>query len=154
MFFVMEVIMRRGAVQLIMGILFLLVAVAAGAAEYTIVDAAQFKGWLNDRKPMILADIQKPDSFKKHHFYGAVETNASPAKTEKETGKLDVIVRKFQKTGKDVVVIGSRGGASARRTAAYLIDRGIPADKVFILDGGVKYWPDREMLLDVAGGCT
>lgn len=146
--------MYREVVKLIMVVLFMCVAATAGAADFTYVDAAEFNGWLNNKKPMIMADIQKPNSFKKHHFYGAVETNASPAKTEKEKGKLDVIVRMFQKTGTGVVIIGSRGGASSRRAANYLIGQGIPADKVFVLDGGVKHWPDQEMLLDIAGGCA
>lgn len=147
--------MYREIVKLIMVVLLLCVAATTtGAADLTYVDAAEFKGWLNNKKPMIIADIQKPNSFQKHHFYGAIETDASPVKTGKGKGRLDVIVRMFQKTGNDVVIIGSRGGASSRRAANYLMEQGVPADKVFILDGGIKNWPDQEMLLDVAGGCA
>jgi len=146
--------MYREIVKLIMIVLFLSVAAPAGAVDSTSVDAAKFKAWMSNKKPMILADIQKKNSFQKHHFYGAVQTNASPVKTEEEKVRLDIIVRMFQKTGNDVVIIGSRGGASARRAANYLIDQGIPIDKIFILDGGVKHWPEQEMLLDIAGGCA
>ncbi|RLB86256.1 MAG: rhodanese-like domain-containing protein, partial [Deltaproteobacteria bacterium] len=113
-----------------------------------------FKEWLADKKPMILADIQKSNDFKKHHFYGAIETNAYPVKTSGDVAKLDVILRMFHKTGNDVIILGPRGGSSAKRAGNYLLEEGVPMEKLFILDGGIRNWPEQEMLLDVAGGCA
>ena len=146
--------MLRSVVIISTIILVLCFSVTTWSAELNFVEASTFKGWLKEKKPMILADIQKVPGFKTHHFYGAVGTNAYPAKTDQEKNKLDVILQMHEKTGMDVVIIGPRGGASSKRTAKHLIEKGIPAEKVFILKGGVNKWPDREMLLNVAGGCA
>jgi len=125
----------------------------AGAADVNYMSAAQLKGLMNKKAPMLVADIQKANKFKKHHFYASVETDAYPVKKEMDKMKLDVVVQLFQQAEKDVILVGPRGGPAAKRAAAYLVEKGVPADKVFILDGGVKSWPDPEMLLDVACGC-
>ncbi|MCF6186555.1 MAG: rhodanese-like domain-containing protein [Desulfobulbaceae bacterium] len=146
--------MYRQGFKFVLVVSLLCFAAAAGAAELNFMDAARFKGLCSSKAPMVLADIQKPHDFKKHHFFAAVETDAYPVKTGADKAKLAVIQQMFQKTGNDVIVIGPRGGPASKRAAKYLIEQGIPADKVFILEGGVKKWPDQEMLLDVAGGCA
>lgn len=52
-----------------------------------------FKQWLENKKPMIIVDIQPADEFAKHHFEGSIETNAFPAKTDKEKARLDNLKR-------------------------------------------------------------
>ena len=150
-----EVGMYREGLRCTLVVLLLgFVVATAAAAELNYMDAARFKGLCSSKAPMLLADIQKPHDFKKHHFFAAVETDAYPVKSASDKAKLDVIRQMFQKTGNDVILIGPRGGPASKRAANALIEQGIPADKVFILEGGVKKWPDQEMLLDVAGGCA
>lgn len=146
--------MCKRIVSLVMLVLLVCLVATAGAEEINFIDPGQFKVWLEGKKPMIIADIQKSNDFKKHHFFGAVATDAYPAKTVEDMVKLDVIKRMQEKTDTDVIIVGPRGGASARRSADYLIEQGVPAEKVFILEGGVKGWPNQEMLLDIAGGCA
>ena len=146
--------MYREGIKFVLVAVLLSFAATAGAAELNFMDAARFKGLCSNKAPMVLADIQKPLDFRKHHFFAAVETDAYPVKTGADKAKLEVIRQMFQKTGNDVIVIGPRGGPASKRAAKYLIEQGIPADKVFILEGGIKKWPDQEMLLDVAGGCA
>lgn len=146
--------MYRKGIKFVLVVLLLSFAVTAGATELNYMDAARFKGLCSSKAPMVLADIQKPHDFRKHHFFAAIETDAYPVKTGGDQAKLDVIRQMFQKTGNDVIVIGPRGGPASKRAANYLIRQGIPAEKVFILEGGIKKWPDQEMLLDVAGGCA
>lgn len=137
-----------------MVVLLLAFAVTAGAADLNYIDADQFNEKILNKAPMILADIQKKSDFKKHQFFGSIGTAAYPVKKAKDKQKLEVILQMFEKTGNDVIVIGPRGGPGSKRAAAYLMEQGIPAEKVFILKGGVKGWPDQEMLLDIAGGCA
>ena len=146
--------MQKKVFKFIMVALLFCYTATALAADIAFVETDQFKKWITNKKPMIMADIQKSNSFKKHHFYGAIETNAYPAKSAGDKAKLDVIVRMFKKTGNDVIILGPRGGASAKRAGNYLLEEGIPLEKLFILDGGIKNWPEQEMLLDVAGGCA
>jgi rhodanese-related sulfurtransferase len=146
--------MDKKVVKLIMVALLFCFTATAWATDISMVDTHKFKEWLADKKPMILADIQKPNDFKKHHFYGAIETSAYPVKTAGDKSKLDVILRMFHKTDNDVIILGPRGGSSAQRAGNYLLEEGIPMEKLFILDGGIRNWPEQEMLLDVAGGCA
>lgn len=146
--------MLKHVVKLVLVVCLLCGAATASGADFASVDAATLNGWLSAKKPIVLADIQKSNAFLKHHFYGSVETDAYPVKTASEKSKLTVILRKFQETGNDIVIIGPRGSSAAKRAAKYLIDKKVPAEKVFILQGGIKDWPDQEMLLDVAGGCA
>ncbi len=146
--------MGKAVIRMIMGILVLGLTVSAGAAEVNRLGADQLKGWLAQKKPVILADIQKQREYEKHHFFGSIETDAYPVKQDVEKRRLDTVIRMFNKTGNPVVVIGPRGTNAAKRAAMYLIEQGVPADKVFILDGGIKKWPDQEELLDTATGCA
>ncbi len=145
--------MKQWIAALVMGIA-LWSAAAAGAADFQYVDAAQFKQWLAAKKPLILADIQKLPDYRKHHFYGAIGTTAYPVKSDADRAKLMNVVEMFEKTGNMVVIIGPRGKASARRAFAFLVENGVPREKIVILTGGIHDWPDREMLLDIAGGCA
>ncbi|WP_456385773.1 rhodanese-like domain-containing protein [Desulfolithobacter sp.] len=133
----------------------LLMCVTAFAAmDYNFVEPDQLSGWLDSRKPLLLVDIQKPNDFKKHHFFGAVETGAYPVKTSGERRRLKKAVDLFEENGSTVVIIGPRGTRAEKRAFEYLRNHGVPADKIYILRGGIKQWPDKEMLLDTAGGCA
>ena len=60
----------------------------------------------------------------------------------------------FEKTGSPIVIVGPRGTSGARRACEYLLEQGIPQEKIFLLDGGIRDWPYKEMLMDIAGGCA
>ncbi len=145
--------MKRWIAAMVMGIV-LSGVTAVWATDLRYVDATQFKQWLSEKKPLILADIQKLHDYRKHHFYGALSTTAYPVKSDADRAKLSVVIEMYRKTGNMVVIIGPRGKASAKRTFAFLVKKGIPQDKIVILTGGIHDWPDREMLLDIAGGCA
>ncbi|MFP7755383.1 rhodanese-like domain-containing protein [Thermodesulfobacteriota bacterium B35] len=145
--------MKGWIAAIVMGIA-LWSATIVGAADLNYVDATQFKQWLAEKRPLILADIQKLPDYRKHHFYGAIGTTAYPVKSDADRSKLAAVVEMFRKTGNMVVIIGPRGKASARRAFVFLVEQGIPGDKIVILTGGIHDWPDREMLLDIAGGCA
>ncbi|HFQ89464.1 MAG TPA: hypothetical protein ENK27_05240 [Desulfobulbus sp.] len=145
--------MKRWIAAIVMGIVLSSVT-AVWATDLRYVDATQFKQWLSEKKPLILADIQKLPDYRKHHFYGALSTAAYPVKSDADRAKLSAVIEMYQKTGNMVVIIGPRGKASAKRAFAFLVKKGIPQDKIVILTGGIHDWPDREMLLDIAGGCA
>lgn len=126
----------------------------AFAANINYIEADDFKAIIDDNTPVIIADIQKPKDFQKHQFYGSIETDAYPVKTETQQQLLDTIVEMFEKTGNQIVIVGPRGTSAAKRAFNYLLDEAIPADKLFILKGGIKQWPYKELLIDVAGGCA
>ncbi len=139
---------------ILMSALFLLSAAWATAAEINYIPADDFKAIIENNTPVIIADIQKPKDFQKHQFYGSIETSAYPVKTETQQQLLDKVVEMFEKTGNQVVIVGPRGTSAAKRAFKYLLDEAIPAEKLLILKGGIKEWPYKELLIDVAGGCA
>ena len=123
------------------------------ALAYTMMTADELKIRLDTKEPTILLDIQQTNAYKEHHFFGAVRTYAYPAKTDTDLESVIQGVRLFEQNGNDIVVIGPRGGRASQRTVDYLITRGVPEEKIFILEGGIKNWPYKNMLLDIKGGC-
>ncbi len=144
--------MKAWTSAIVMGIV-IWYATVAGAADLRYVDAGQLKQWLAEKRPLILADIQRLPEYRKHHFYGAIATAAYPVRSDDDRARLAAVVDMYQKTGDTVVIIGPRGKASAKRAFVFLVKQGVPQDKVVILSGGIHDWPDQEMLLDISGGC-
>lgn len=123
------------------------------ALAYNMITAEDFKLRLDTKEPTILLDIQKKNAFKEHHFYGSIRTYAYPAKTDADLESVVQAVRMYEQTENIVVVIGPRGGRPAQRTVEFLITRGVPEEKIFILEGGIRNWPQKNMLLNIKGGC-
>ncbi len=136
------------------GVFVLLVAVSPViASDYKFMEPADFKVRLDTKTPTIIVDIQKKNAYKEHHFYGSVRTFAYPAKTDMDKESLFQAVRLYETTQNEVVIVGPRGGRASQRSHDYLVTRGIPEEKIFILKGGIRKWPYKEMLLNIKGGC-
>ena len=119
------------------------------ALAFNMMTADELKVRLDAKQPTILLDIQKKNAYKEHHFYGSIRTYAYPAKTDADLESAIQGVRKHEQTGNDIVIIGPRGGKASQRTVGFLITRGIPEEKIFILQGGLKKWPYKKMLLNI-----
>lgn len=130
-----------------------MISIPGLALAYNMMPAADLKVRLDTKEPTILLDIQKKNAYKEHHFYGSIRTYAYPAKTDSQLESAVQGVRMHEQTGNNLVVIGPRGGRPSRRTVEFLITRGVPEDKIFILEGGIKKWPHKKMLLNIKGGC-
>ena len=134
-------------------VMLFMMSIPGFALAFNMMTADELKVRLDTKEPTILLDIQKKNSYKEHHFYGSIRTYAYPAKTDADLESAVQGVRMHEQTGNDVVVIGPRGGRPSQRTVDYLITRGVPEEKIFILEGGIKNWPYKKMLLDIKGGC-
>ena len=146
--------MRKEKIITFACLLLFIVSMPAVALAYSMMKADELKVRIETKQPTILLDIQKKNAYKEHHFYGSIRTFAYPAKTDQDLESAVQAVRMFKQTGNDVVVIGPRGGRASKRTFDFLVTRGIPEDKIYILEGGIKKWPYRKMLLNIKGGCS
>ncbi len=115
---------------------------------FNMMTADELKARLDTKQPTTLLDIQKKNSYKEHHFYGSIRTYAYPARTDADLESVVQGVRIHEHTGNDVVVIGPLGGRASQRTVDFLITRGVPEEKIFILQDGIRRWPYKEMLLN------
>ena len=143
---------QQKAIFVTIGILYMM-SIPGLVLAYNMMTADELKVRLETKQPTILLDIQKKNAYKEHHFYGSIRTYAYPAKNDSDLESAVQAVRMHEQTGNDVVIIGPRGGRASQRTTDFLITRGIPEEKIFILKGGIKKWPYRKMLLNIKGGC-
>ncbi|GER94350.1 rhodanese-like domain-containing protein [hot springs metagenome] len=118
---------------------------AALAANYVKPD--EFKKWMETGKRTIIVDIQPKNEFQAHHFKNSIETNAFPAKTDEEKKRLDSVIEKIKKSKDDVVIICPRGRSGASNTYDYIKSKGVPENRLYILEGGIAGWPYKEMLI-------
>lgn len=145
--------MRKEKIVILASLLLFMLSIPAISFAYNLMTADDLKIRLDTKEPTILLDIQKKNAYKEHHFYGSIRTFAYPAKTEKDLESAVQGVRMYKQTSNDLVIIGPRGGRPSKRTFDFLVTRGIPEEKIFILEGGIKNWPYRKMLLNIKGGC-
>ena len=137
--------MKRILSYVTAGLILCLLTVAALAADYRFVKQETFKQWLESGKKMVLVDIQPPADFAKKHFKGALETGAYPVKSDEEKKRLDLILDRINSSQDDVVIVCPRGGGGAKNTWDYLIAKGIPVSRLYILEKGSEGWPYPEL---------
>ncbi len=106
-----------------------------------------FKQWLATNQDLIILDIQTAKDYGDHHFKGSIETNAFPAKSSDEKKRLDNVLPRIQGSKCNVVIICPMGKGGAVNTYDYLQSRGIPENRLFILEGGIVGWPYPNMLV-------
>ncbi|MDR3578714.1 MAG: rhodanese-like domain-containing protein [Oryzomonas sp.] len=121
----------------------LLTATAALAANY--IEPEELKDLLAKKTPVILVDIQPAADFEKQHLPGSIETNAFPAKTDEERARLDKVLAVIKASQYPVVVICPRGKSGAKNSYNYLESKGVPEDRMTILEGGIYEWPYKDM---------
>lgn len=131
-------------------VLLIALAATAFAAGTQFVPPAEFKKWLESGKKMLIVDIQVPAEFQKHHFKGAIETNAYPVKSPEDKQRLDAVLPELAAGREEIVVICPRGGGGAKNTAKYLVEKGVPAQRIYILEDGMQGWPYKELALSFA----
>ena len=120
-------------------------AAVAGAGDYNYVQQEQLKQWLESAKPMAIVDIQVPEEFQKHHFKGAIETNAFPVKTDLERRRLDQALTRLAAVPDPIVIVCPRGGGGARNAYDHLKAQGIAEKRLLILEKGMEGWPHPEL---------
>lgn len=108
--------------------------------------AEQTKKAIEEKKDIILLDIQVEKDFKEHHIKGVIPTYAYPVKTDEEKAKLEKVLPTLQKSNNPIIIVCPGGAGGAERTYAYLSEKGISKDRLFILQNGQKGWPYPELL--------
>lgn len=131
-------------------LLLLSFAANALAGSYNYLDPADFKVWLESGKKVQIVDIQVPADFQKHHFKGAIETNAYPVKSVEDKQKLDKVLPLLSSAEEEIVIVCPRGGGGAKNTYDHLKEKGVPAARLLILEDGMQGWP-YPMLVAASG---
>lgn len=120
-------------------------ATVALAANY--IEPQELKELFDKKKPVILVDIQPETDFEVQHLPGSIETNAFPAKTDEEKARLDKALTVIKASKDPVVVVCPRGKSGAKNSYQYLESKGVPEDRMQILEGGIAEWPFKELFV-------
>jgi rhodanese-related sulfurtransferase len=132
--------------KLVFSLVFLFSAVLLYASQYNMIKPEELKNWLTSGKKVILVDIQPHEDFVKGHIKGSIETNAYPASKDEERKRLDKVLPIIQKSNDPVVIICPRGRSGAKNSYDYLKSKGVPENRLYILEGGMAGWPYPELL--------
>jgi rhodanese-related sulfurtransferase len=132
--------------KLVFSLVFLFSAVLLYASQNNMIKPEELKNWLTSGKKVILVDIQPHEDFVKGHIKGSIETNAYPASKDEEKKRLDKVLPIIQKSNDPVVIICPRGRSGAKNTYDYLKSKGVPENRLYILEGGMAGWPYPELL--------
>jgi rhodanese-related sulfurtransferase len=124
----------------------LLLAHASLALAANYIDADELKQIILQNREVVIVDIQPTGEFSQHFLKGSIETNAFPAKSADEKQRLDKALPAISSSSAPVVIICPRGKSGAKNSYEYLISKGIPENRLLILDGGIAEWPYKELL--------
>lgn len=108
--------------------------------------AEQTKKAIEDKKDLILLDIQVEKEYKEHHIKGVIPTHAYPVKTDEDKAKLEKVLPDLKKSKSPIVIVCPGGAGGAERTYGYLTEKGIEKDRLYILEKGQKGWSFPELL--------
>ncbi|MEN8687113.1 MAG: rhodanese-like domain-containing protein [Desulfuromonadales bacterium] len=112
----------------------------ADDGRYNYISAADLEARLNAKLPTHIVDIQVEEEFAQHHIKGATATYAYPVKSDADRAKLDHIVGQIEGDNDPVVIVCPRGAGGAKRTYDYLLQQGISAERLLILEKGQEGW--------------
>ena len=112
----------------------------ADGNRYTYISAADLEARLNAKLPTHIVDIQVEEEFVQQHIKGATPTYAYPVKSDADRAKLDTTVEQIKGNNDPVVIVCPRGAGGAKRTYDYLLQQGIPAERLLILEKGQEGW--------------
>ncbi|MCH4888354.1 rhodanese-like domain-containing protein [Acidaminobacter sp. JC074] len=108
--------------------------------EYKYYSQDKLKDTLDQESPLVILDIQVEEEFNAHHIDGAIATYAFPVKSDQDKAKLEEQLDMLEATEDDIVIVCPMGRIGAERTYQYLIEKGISAERLFILEDGQAGW--------------
>lgn len=108
--------------------------------------ADDLKEKLESGVEMVIVDIQPEEYYRQAHLPGSIPTGAYPADTDELRSMLDVAMDSITATTAPVIIIGMGGKTGAVNAAKYYSAKGVPAERLFILEGGSISWPYDELM--------
>ena len=114
------------------------------AANY--IKPLELKQAFEDKKSMIVVDIQPAKDFAQQHLPGSIETNAFPAKSVDEKHLLDKVLATIKASADPVIIVCPRGKGGAKNSYEYLLSQGVAENRLQILEDGILGWPYKEFV--------
>jgi rhodanese-related sulfurtransferase len=125
--------------------LLLCVAVAA-AGNRAYIKAYALETRFKTSQPTNIVDIQVEAEFASHHIKDALATYAYPVKSDSDKSKFEALLTQLNTNTDPIVIVCPRGAGGATRTYDYLLERGLAAERLLILEGGQAGWNSAELI--------
>lgn len=113
---------------------------------YKILTTAELKGWIDQKKPMLIVDTMPyEDSFKKQHIPGAVQMEFPIPEMTTLDDKTRADLEKLLGTGKDRLIVFYCGFVKCTRShngAMWAVKLGY--SNVYRHPGGIKAWAEAD----------
>jgi rhodanese-related sulfurtransferase len=109
--------------------------------------ADEVKELIETNADVLYLDIQPEEDYNKGHLPNTIASYAYPVDSEELENKVRDSVAELKNSEAPIVVICPGGGSGAKRTISVLIEEGIDASRLFILEDGAKGWPYADMLV-------
>ncbi len=113
---------------------------------YYYMTADELKAKIEAGENMVVVDIQPEEYYEQAHLPGSIPTYAYPADTDELRGRLDAAIESIDACTDPVVIIGMGGKTGAENAAEYYSLKGVPAERLFVLEGGSVSWPYDELM--------
>jgi rhodanese-related sulfurtransferase len=140
--------MKPIAAALLLGFTLLCAAPSAHAAEssFRYVTARDLAAKLKAKEPVLLVDIQVEPEYAQHHIKAAIPTYSYPVKSAEEKAKIDAVLPNLKSSAAPVVVVCPRGAGGAERAYRYLEEKGVSAERLYILEKGQAGWTYADLI--------
>jgi rhodanese-related sulfurtransferase len=105
-----------------------------------------FREWYMEGNVLVV-DVQTYSGYAKMHFPGSIPTYAYPLITSSRKERAESLFPALRNSKKPVVLVCPGGVTGAPDNRIHLISRGIPEQKLYILEGGARGYPWKEMMV-------
>ncbi|MCH4170753.1 MAG: rhodanese-like domain-containing protein [Lactobacillus sp.] len=97
-----------------------------------------------DKQSYQVVDIQPTADYKKGHLPNSLSLHAYPVDTKQLENLVTKSAAKIKKGANPIYVVCPGGGSGAKRTVSILIDKGVKAKRLHIVQNGAKGWPYKD----------
>jgi len=101
---------------------------------------------LDDGVTMKIIDVRVTEEYDEGHLPGAIPTGSFPNRTVEQWAALEPLIEEIEETIDPVLIVCPSGGPGAINAISYYVAQGIDDRKFYILEGGGKTWPYKEVL--------
>lgn len=108
--------------------------------EWQYITAEDTKAKLDAGEPLIVLDTRTDDMYSAGHIEGAFHVPCFPVDTPELEEVLREAVPTLQESEDPIAVVCKTGNKGAKRAISLLIEEGVAADRLFILEGGGEGW--------------
>lgn len=114
---------------------------ADAAIDWQYITAEDTKAKLDAGEGLVVLDSRPDEMYNKGHIEGAMHVPCFPVDSLELENVLRAAVPTLEESQDPIAIVCKTGNKGAKRAISVLIDEGVSADRLFILEGGGEGWP-------------